>query len=224
MPLEDQPDAPDETLLLGEDDDAVDFGDDSELNAPIMGISRLRWERVRADIDIGDVLLETVGHAHSPMSCPFHGRDSTPSFYIFRDRNWGYCFGCPDEDGTGRTQIWDAIRIVAETEQLTKPGALRWLEAKFNLPFLADDAVSLDEAEDETTEETGISLTVEDLKAPYLKQARLLIQAKAGTSEAVPTAVALLDRYFRCIQQETPLPMARLLGKQALGGLMRAKT
>jgi hypothetical protein len=58
-------------------------------------INHVRWERVRQDIRFEDVVAETVGlSGGNSISCPFHGRDSTPSFWLYKGTNDGWCFGC----------------------------------------------------------------------------------------------------------------------------------
>ena len=110
-------------------DDDVDFGDAGELAAGGNRISDARWERARSEVDARDVIFMLHDRRGNPMSCPFHGRDSKPSFYYFPENNTCFCYGCPDGDG-----YWDNVKVVARTLEITRPQALRWLEREFHLP------------------------------------------------------------------------------------------
>ena len=64
------------------------------------GINPERWERVRREIRFEDVVSELYGHTGESIRCPFHGSDSTPSFWLYKRTNDGWCFGCLHEDET----------------------------------------------------------------------------------------------------------------------------
>lgn len=62
------------------------------------GINPERWDRVRRDIRFEDVVADLTGHSGTTsIRCPFHGRDSRPSFWLYKRTNDGWCFGCLDE-------------------------------------------------------------------------------------------------------------------------------
>jgi hypothetical protein len=212
--LEDEP-----QLLI---DDDVDFGDANELR--VEGISDARWERVKTQIDVRDVLYMFHNRRSSPMSCPFHGRDSKPSFYVYIENNDCHCFGCPDGDN-----YWDNVKIVARTLEINRPQALRYLEREFKLPKLEEDpndlAVDLDDLpeDDEEDEAPSPLLTFADIAPAFIATARKLIKAAAGTTESVPTATTLLECYFTAEKHDDPLPLARVVGAETVRALIKKK-
>lgn len=211
---------PEDPKLLIDDD--VDFGDANELR--VEGISDARWERVRTVIDVRDVLYMLHNRRGSPMSCPFHGRDSKPSFNIYIESNDCFCWGCPDGEG-----YWDNVRIVARTLEISRPQALRYLEREFKLPKLEEDpndlAVDLDELpdEEEDDETPSMLLTFADIAPAFITTARKLIKSAAGTTESVPTATTLLECYFTAEKHEDPLPLARVVGSETVRALIKKK-
>ena len=159
------------------------------------------------------------------MCCPFHGRDSKPSLYYYLENNTFFCFGCPDGDG-----YWDNIKLVARSLEITRPQALRWLEAEFHLPPMADEQKPFDLdsveglvvlEEEEEDPEPPLLLNVEDLRAPYVAAARRLVWAQAGTSDAAPTARELLERFYRAIRAGDPVPLARIVGADVVRQLVQ---
>jgi hypothetical protein len=57
-----------------------------------------RWLRISEEVRFEDVVLLLTGLTGLKISCPFHGRDSNPSFQIYRRGNDAFCFGCLDEN------------------------------------------------------------------------------------------------------------------------------
>jgi len=127
------------------------------------GVSReinpKRWERVRTEIRFEDVVSDLSGHSGSAIRCPFHGSDSTPSFWIYRGSNDGWCFGCPPKE-----QYYDQVRFAAKYLDISRPQALRWLEKKWDLPAMPDEPDEEDEAEE-------VQLRFEDLQEPFILRA-----------------------------------------------------
>lgn len=206
-------------------DDDSDFGDPVELSSG--GISDARWDRGRSAVDARDVIFMLHDKRGNPMSCPFHGRDSKPSFYYFPENNTCFCYGCPDGDG-----YWDNVKIVARTLEITKPQALRWLEREFHLPPMADevDVVDLDSEEglvileeDEGDASPTLLLSAEELRDPFVAQARRLVRAQAGTTDAVPLAQELVERLFTSLKHADPVPLAQVVGADTVRQLVRSK-
>lgn len=210
---------PEDPNLLADED--VDFGDANELR--VEGISEARWDRVKTQIDVRDVVYMLHNRRGSPISCPFHGRDSKPSFYFYLENNDCHCFGCPDGDN-----YWDNVKIVARTLEISRSQALRYLEREFKLPKLEEDpadiAVDLDEEpEEDEDEQPTMLLTFEDIAPAFVTTARKLIKSTAGTTESVPTATTLLECYFTAEKHEDPLPLARVVGAETVRALIKKK-
>ena len=212
-----------EEPVLGQEDDDVEFGDVEEMK--IQGISQERWDRVRDQVDIRDVIYSLHNRRGNPISCPFHGRDSKPSFNIYPQTNTCFCFGCPDGDG-----YWDNIKIVSRTMELSKSMALRWIEREFHLEPLAegasDRAVDLDMDEEEE-EEPEIELELEDLAPAYMRYARKLIQDNPTGPDTASLALELIERYFTAEYTNEPIILARVIdkffGREAIQELVAAK-
>lgn len=172
-----------------------------------------RWERVREEVNfiaLAEELLtkSKVWHREgNAIRCPFHGSDSTPSFYLYDHTNSGYCFGCPPPK---QNQTYDSINFVAKFFDINKVEALRWIEKHYKLPYIAGTP-SPDYEEDEEDEE--YTLTVEDLAPHYLRVAPTLI-------ESVDDAKALLKKYFLAVREEDPLFLARVLGRRRLDSII----
>ncbi len=165
-------------------------------------INPLRWERVRNDVPIEDVVFELLKKNTQAISCPFHGRDSRPSFYVYKRTNDCWCFGCPP-----RQQYYDAIRLTSKLLNISRVAALTWLEKKFELPPIDDVVV---EKEEENT-----SLSFEDLQEPFLKKAAQDIT----TAKDPELAAEYIRLYFEAERDKAPLPLASVLGKEAVSKL-----
>jgi len=175
------------------------------------GINPLRWERVQDEILFSDVVEEVLGKVGSPISCPFHGTDSTPSFYVYPPArgNVGFCFGCPPPTSN---QIYDSVKLVSMVFDINRVKALTWLEKKWNLPPMEDVVIEKDEEEE-------ISLEFDDLSEPYILKAAKDIQA----TRDLELANEYLRIYFLANRDQTALPLARVLGREVVQRVMRTK-
>src|ERR1700739_2550185 len=149
------------------------------------GINPERWERVRREIRFEDVVSDLTGHTGDMIRCPFHGRDSRPSFYT--RGGFGFCFGCPPKE-----QYYDQVRFVSRFLEYSRVAALRWLEKKWELPPLADTPA---EVEDE--EEYTVQLNFTDLQEPYILKAIRQVQEYKD----VELAEDFIRYYFEATQQ-----------------------
>jgi hypothetical protein len=166
-----------------------------------------RWERVREDIRFDDLVEEFEGTGHREViSCPFHGRDSKPSFHLYRRTNDAYCFGCCEGQ-----KYYDAVRFVAAKMGCSRIEALRWIEKHYNLPPIAD--VRMDEEEEQG--EIQI-LSFEDLTPYYITKASRDI----ATSRDVELAESYLRIFFEAKKENNPLPLARVLGREAVRAIL----
>jgi CHC2-type zinc finger protein len=129
-----------------------------------------RLEQIKREVDFGDMVFDLTGRSGSEISCPFHGTDRTPSFYIYPPArgNNGWCFGCPP----GK-QYWDHVRFVRELLGFTYPKAVAYIEKTYNLPHIEDVPV---EDIDEEAGEITVTLEFADLAEPYIITARREIQ------------------------------------------------
>lgn len=163
------------------------------------GISTARWERIKEEVDFCDVVEELSGQRalrHSFIRCPFHGRDTSPSFHIYH--NNAYCFGC--------AKYYDSIRFVAEHFQCSRPKALRWLEDKYKLPAMADVEI------EEETDRGERKLTIKDLTPRFISLAITEIRK----TEDPEIAEDYLRDYFSALAFDSPMPLARVLGPEEL--------
>lgn len=163
------------------------------------GINPKRWDRVRTDIRFEDVVADLSGLSGSnAIRCPFHGRDSRASFWLYRGSNDGWCFGCPPKE-----QYYDQVRFVSRYLEISRTAALRWLEKKWDLPALADEPV------DEEEEVYSINLRFEDLQEPFILKAIKQVQE----FKDVELAEDYLHYYFKAIQQLKLSEEAKKLGE-----------
>ena len=190
-----------------------DFEFGEELPGEGLEIAPERWERIRNEIifkDLAEELLSKAGmwkRDGNSICCPFHGRDSTPSFTFYDGSNSAYCFGCPPPK---QNQTYDSVNFIAKYFGISKVKAMEWLEKKFKLPFIAgmpEDREPKEEEDEE--EEVAYSLTVEDIAPLYLQVAPTLI-------ECVADAKALIRKYFLAVHEDDPLFLARVLGRRRL--------
>jgi hypothetical protein len=138
------------------------------------GIHPERWDRVRRDIRFDDVVSELTGnHNVSKIRCPFHGRDSTPSFTLYRRTNDGWCFGCPPGE-----QYYDAITLTSRLSDISRPAALEWLEKHWELPTFEEPL----EAEEV---DVVIEVDYSDLVEPYILKATAALKESADTELAL---------------------------------------
>jgi hypothetical protein len=149
-------------------------------------INPLRLEQVKREIEFSDLVFDLTGKSGSEISCPFHGTDRTPSFYLYPPSrgNNGWCFGCPPGH-----QYWDHVRFVRELLGYSYPKALEYLERTYNLPFIED---VVEEVEEEDTGERVVTVEFEDLTEPYIIAARREIE----TNHDIEQAEEFLRIYF----------------------------
>lgn len=205
------------------DNDDVDFGDPSELN--IGGISPMRWDRVREECDVRDIMDILHDRRGNPCSCPFHGRDSKPSFYFFPQNNSCFCFGCPDGDGA-----WDPIKLVSRSLDVSNTRALLWLEKEFKLPPLENDTSTeeavIDLTEDPEAEEEAdppLLATVDDLRDSFILHAASTIAKQASSDGVVALARGFHEAYFLADKHDDPIPLARILGADVVTSVIQRK-
>lgn len=177
-------------------------------------ISEKRWDRVKEDVSFVDVLGLLydgyVPRSGGSISCPFHGRDSTPSFNIYPHSNDGCCFGCVEGD-----KYWDSVKFVSRTLGISKPKALRWLEREFNLPDLPDDPI--EEEEDEI-----ITLEFDDVAPEFFKLCRNMIRT-VDEVDRLDVARELTTAYFQAKITKDTLGLSRYLGIDVVRRLLSSK-
>ena len=189
--------------------------------AGFMETNPRRWMRISEEVRFEDVVALLTGFTSMVISCPFHGRDSTPSFHIYRRGNDATCFGCPPGE-----QYYDSVIFTAKKLGVSRVQALRWLEKQYNLPPIED----IDISDPEDNEDEGfIELKFPDLKAPYIEFAARDIQ----TAKDPELAIEYLEILFDCwpSRQEAkdnpdagdPMPLARVLGKTTLEYILARK-
>jgi len=177
-----------------------------------------RCDRVRAKVPFRDLVDELEGTHSLTISCPFHGRDSRPSFYIYPHKNNGFCFGCPEGEG-----YYDSLKYAAKKLGVSRLKAVEYLEKKFSLPPLETCPEDFEEEEDdeEDPEEETFTLTFENLSQPFIEYAGSLKSTAAG-----PVRV-LMRTYWEARPQKGADPtsseelmkamkLARILGSKRL--------
>lgn len=219
--------------------DSVDFSDPTiYMN---QGISPGRWERAKTAIDVRDLIRDLYGLSGNPISCPFHGRDSKPSFYIFPKPNDCWCWGCGQEDG-----YWNTIKIVARhfgyrrddaQDKDDLAAAVRWIERNYPMPALKDDdefrtpdmviVEALESAETDESDDPFAKLRAVMVEEPYIRTARRIVDetrtSGASEEELVATAAALTERLFISLKQDNPIPLARVVGADVVRAVLRGE-
>lgn len=207
----------------GADDglEMVDFGD-PELYLH-MGISEARWERAKANPDVRDLIQDLFGLRGNPISCPFHGTDSKPSFNFFPKNNDCTCYGCGDGDN-----YWDNVKIVARNFGYHTPegkddrhAALEWLEAHYPMPKLKDDdsyqAPDMIIVEEEATgipDDPLAKLDIKLLREHLVRLAAGRVRAQCNDPDtAVAIAQEHLELLFTALRDGNKLALARVLGR-----------
>lgn len=155
-----------------------------------------RYKRVREEILFSDVVEDLTGKHGHVISCPFHGADSTPSFYVYPPSrgNMGHCFGCPAS--------YTSITFVSKLRGISKASALSWLEKHWNLAPLVVDKPSEDEV-------LTVTLEFQDLAPLYVNYARRDIMA----NKDFELAEEYLRIYFEAEQEEDQLKKVKSLGE-----------
>jgi hypothetical protein len=125
-----------------------------------------RWDRINDKIQLQEVIADLHdGESRELFSCPFHGRDSRPSFKVYPLKNNAWCFGCPDGAG-----YYDSVRFVAAKLSCSKLQAIVWLEKKYRLSPIEAEPED-DEDDDDDDGVRYVSLQFDDLKDAYIKTA-----------------------------------------------------
>jgi DNA primase len=153
-----------------------------------------RYKRIQEEILFSDVVEDLTGKHGHLISCPFHGADSTPSFYVYPPSrgNMGYCFGC--------SAPYYSVNFVAKYRGMSKNAALEWLEKHWNLPPLESE-VGVEE------EQETVTITFEDLAPLYVNFARKDVMA----NKDYELAEEYLRIYFEAAQEEDPLKQVKSL-------------
>ena len=211
-------------LAPGEDNglDVVDFADpDLFLN---MGVSDARWERAKHNPDVRDLLSDLEGVRGNPVSCPFHGSDSKPSFYIYTKNNDCWCWGCGEVDG-----YWDNVKIVARHFGYHTPegkddrkAALLWLEAHYPMPelkgddtFTPPDMVIVEEEGTSIPEDPLSAVDIKLLHEHFVQLAACRVQEarRDDPANALQLAQEHLELLFAALRDGNKLALARVLGR-----------
>jgi hypothetical protein len=208
--------------------DEIDLIDDSEFGVSAVEFTRqtardlyragfgstdliARWDRIRSEIRFEDIVSELHGTNTLVISCPFHGRDSRPSFFLYKRSNDGYCFGCPQGE-----QYYDSVRFAAAKLACSRAQAISWIEKHYDLPTL--EGVEDDEDEDDETEDGTriVQLTFNELCEPFIALA-----AASFTQDPDPDlAREYIELFFDSVPErnanlksEEELRKARTLGR-----------
>jgi hypothetical protein len=187
-----------------------------------------RWYRVSAAADViqfSDVVAMLEGSYGNPISCPFHGTDSKPSFHLYQRSNDGHCFGCPIGE-----QHYDAVTFVRKKLNVTAFDALKWLEKEFHLSPMADirEENAMGEFEDETPEE--VVLTFADLSPAFLQHAAEDLRA----NPVLELFKDYIETYFSAkpprnaapedeAHMDRAMPLAVVLGEEKVARLLEKK-
>ncbi len=181
-----------------------------------------RWARILDEVQFVDVVEAIHGPAPSDgmISCPFHGRDATPSFKLYKGSNSAYCFGCPEGQ-----KYYDAVRFTAAKFGYTPLQAIHWLEKRYDLPPLEAEAEELEEGDT-----VIVNLNFSHLAEPFIRRAGehflstldpdLAREYIAMYFEAVPGRNANLDSEEELLKT---VPLARVLGWKALEQLKKQR-
>ena len=168
-----------------------------------------RTQRIQTEILFSDVVEDLTGkHGHA-ISCPFHGTDSTPSFYIYPPSrgNMGYCFGC--------SAAYNHITFVAKYRGVSRPKAMEWIEKTYNLPLESNLP-----PEDE---DIVVPLNFRDLSSLYITFARKDVIA----NKSYELAEEYLRIYFEAQQDRDETKrvkaLAEVLGSDIVAKVRRQK-
>lgn len=93
----------------------------------------------------------------SPCKCPFHGYDNRPSAMVYYHTNTFYCFKC--------LKSHDLISLEAHLSNTSYSSALRILEFRHSLPFIAEE----EEESDNEIEEVDIDGLINAFKNNLIK-------------------------------------------------------
>ena len=223
--------------LTPQDDNGLEVVDFSDPTLFLHhGVSDARWQRAHANPDVRDLIQDLFGLRGNPISCPFHGSDSRPSFNLFPKNNDCTCYGCGDGDN-----YWDNVKIVARNfgYRITdgdkvrddRVTALKWLETHYPMPELtggesmtAPDMVIVEEEGSSIPEDPLEGLELKVLREHFVRLSSSRVQAAKGCPEdALAIAPEHLELLFVAVKQENKLTLARVLGRNRILALIRAK-
>jgi hypothetical protein len=212
----------------------VDFARTAEQARWLNGLYKVnpeRWERLRREVRFDDVVKELHGTNAATISCPFHGRDSRPSFHIYLRTNDAYCFGCPEGE-----KYYDHISFTKKILDLeSNTQALEWLEKEFELPPIDDvlreqEEDEEEDEEEETTTPSGVLLSFADLFEPFLDIAATRLAANPDPelaqhhAEVLFEAWPIRDQEGNTEEKAQPLlQMARAMGELAINRVWARK-
>jgi hypothetical protein len=151
-----------------------------------------RLERIKEEVDILALLEDFGFHVRADMdreqqfSCRLHGdgRDSRPSARVYPETHSWYCWACQKSR--------DAVSTVREIQNISFMEAVKWLEAKNQLPdmpFEAGDTVYRPKAAD---------AVVAEVLAPLSKERTFEQDAKA------------LHSILEMVTEDRILPLSRI--------------
>lgn len=184
-----------------------------------------RWDRIRSAIPFEDVVEEIQGERRSVISCPFHGRDSRPSFTLYRRTNDAFCFGCPEGE-----KYYDAVRFVCAKWGYTRLQAIAWLEKHWELPPLAATDTEEEEDDEDDSETVTVTLNFSHLAESYIAKAATTLSQKPDPEMAREfIAIFFQGRPDKDADPnsdeslERVMPMARVLGWKAIEEIKRRR-
>jgi hypothetical protein len=186
-----------------------------------MMVNPERWTRLKDLVRFDDVVALFIPGYRQVISCPFHGRDSKPSFHIYRRTNDAYCFGCPP----GK-EYYDHVRFVAAMHGGSMLQALCWLEREFKLAKMAD--VNTEKYEEDQAEEF-ITVTFADLKEAFIRHAARDNAREKDLDLAKEYAEILFSAWpTRQEEKENPeagdaMALARVLGRTSVQSILARK-
>jgi len=185
-----------------------------------------RWERINEEVSIKELIADLYdGESRDLFNCPFHGRDSRPSFKVYPEKNNAWCFGCPDNTG-----FYDCVRFAAAIWECSHLKAIALIEKQYNLPPLGPDPDDYDEddEDDYDVDRDGnrlVRLTIPDLLEPFIKHSAYEI-----LQNPVPhVAREYIRIFFDSIPEDDQsredadnqlLCVARILGREAINRIM----
>ena len=153
---------------------------------------RQRAERIRENVDMGDLMAE-YGYDIVPgasqeqqFRCDLHGQDNKPSARYYPDTNSTYCWACQ--------MARDPIRFLMDKEGVTFSAACNFLEKRAGLPPLPWD--------DEDAE-------IQEQVQSFLEE--FTAELDSYEKETFGTLFYRIDRLLLMAKAEGELPMERIL-------------
>jgi hypothetical protein len=187
-----------------------------------MRIHPHRWQRVLEEVRFEDVVEKLIGSTEMTISCPFHGRDSKPSFHLYKRTNDAFCFGCPPGE-----QYYDAVKFASKRLGVSESTALRWVEDQFGLPPMKD--IPFEETLEEEKPEF-LEVTFRELLPSYVQHAARDIQNSQDVELAEEYLEILFDAWpSREEEKKDPvnsgdaLSLARVVGQKVVDAILKKK-